>query len=144
MYSLHNLNKESEYNYNTYQSIIKYAVFGYLFIQVFSLIILVVSYMKRLAINFNRYAIHLAMGASYKDIVYLIASDLVVIVSVSNVLGLIIFLLYGKILDANFIRLLFLIISLMIFNDLLLYIIIFICVWTKLKQLNIVHFIRRI
>ena len=144
MYSLQNLNKESEYNYNTYQSIIKYAVFGYLFIQVFSLIILVVSYMKRLAINFNRYAIHLAMGASYKNIAYLIASDLVVIISISNILGLIIFLLYGKILDANFIRLLFLIISLMVFNNLLLYIVIFVCILIKLRKIKLAQFIRRI
>ena len=120
---------------------------AFIALSLFSLVIITMNCFRKISMNFERYAIHLANGASKKDITKLILCDLIIILVISDLLGIGIngfFIIKNATITSIQFKFIWPVALIIVIFSILIYLIIYLIVKLKLRKFKTVDFIRRL
>ena len=147
MYRVDNQKMTVEKIYQDSKNLSATMLVSFIFLSLFSVIIISMNCFRRISMNFKRYAIHLANGASTKDISKLVLCDLIVILITSDIVAIginTIFALKNVYLSSAYISFILPVSIVVVAFSMIIYLTMFLIVKIRLNKFKIVDFIRRL
>lgn len=123
----------------------KTVLIAFVVLSLFSILIITMNCFRRISMNFERYAIHMANGASLKDITEYIMSDLAIQLGLSDFVAIVLNIIVSWRVVVNFrvnISFIPFVVLFIILFSLLIYFVIYIIVRLRLIKFKISDFIR--
>lgn len=144
VYQISEQNKIIEDLWTTYSNIQIIVIYFLIFITLFCVLLVISTYIQRIQMNFERYAIHISLGASKKNIINIIISDLFLLLFISNSFGLISLRVIDNIIFFGLNVYITKIFAFLLFFDLCIVLICYFSLFFRLRKLKVGQFIRRL
>lgn len=144
MYEVENQSETVEEIWQTYSNVHQLIIGFLIFISFFCIALVISTYVQRIDINFERYAIHIALGASKNNIIKMVINDIFVLLLISNIINFAILIIINNIISFQFDQYIIRILTSILLYDLSIGVICYLVVYFKIKKLKLGEFMRRL